>query len=254
MDFSGHQIRDLQPQDSALYECQLLVSTNEKVKRQVELLIRTPAQVDSTEVVVIGGVNGGSIGSSSSSGSAPRQNQTAELRCKARGYPRATLHWYRDGDELLPAGNSKYMGSVLTLVSVQPQDRGLYYCQAENGIGGPHRAAVQVQVQFKPVLRTLRPRVAQATGYDIEMQCIVEAYPAPEIRWLRRYDYADLTVRPYDGFEFETNAGTNDVTVSVMRKRDVENKDYGMYFCQAINTEGVTRTELELYSKWMGVG
>lgn len=243
-----HQINDLQPDDSATYECQLFVSTSWKIKDHVELRIRTPAQVDSTDVVVIAGANGGSLASSNQP---PELNQTIELRCKARGYPRPTLHWYRDGDALLPGGTSKYMGSVLTLVNIQPQDRGQYYCQAENGIGGPHRSLVQLEIRFPPLARTQRPRVAQAVGYDIELQCIVEASPSPEVKWFKRNAAGQSSMLPlYDeDIVVENNAGINDVTVSVLRIRNVRSKDYGIYSCRAYNSIGSAESVLELYSK-----
>lgn len=64
-------------------------------------------------------------------------------------------------------------------------DRGTYYCIAENGVGKPVRKNVDLEVEFAPIISIPRPKVAQAIDYDIELECKVEAYPAPAITWFK---------------------------------------------------------------------
>jgi len=84
---------------------------------------------------------------------------------------------------------------------VTKDDRGTYYCVAENGVGRGVRRHIAVEVIFAPVVSTPNPKVGQALQYDTVLDCHVEAYPPPAIVWLingavlsnnQHYAYADV--------------------------------------------------------------
>lgn len=77
-----------------------------------------------------------------------------------------------------------FSGNILTINEVRSADRGLYYCIADNGVGTDRRSA-NFDVEFPPQTSVPRPKVAQAVGYDIELECRVEGYPAPSVTWFR---------------------------------------------------------------------
>lgn len=112
-------------------------------------------------------------------------NQSAELKCVADGYPQPSISWTRGNGKLLPAGGFAFNGSTLKISDVSKEDRGIYYCIADNGIGQPARRTVIFEVEFPPVVKAPRPKVAQAQDYDIELACRVEGYPAPQISWFK---------------------------------------------------------------------
>jgi neuronal growth regulator 1 len=66
---------------------------------------------------------------------------------------------------------------------VKKEDRGTYYCVADNGVGKPARRNVAVEVEFPPSVGG-GGRLGQAMGYSVEMVCHVEAYPRPTITWV----------------------------------------------------------------------
>lgn len=109
----------------------------------------------------------------------------AELKCIADGYPRPSIMWKREYDAIMPSGGHAHSGNVLTILSVSKADRGTYYCIAENEVGKADRKSVNFEVEFAPTISVPRPKVAQAVGYDIELECKVEAYPAPVIQWFK---------------------------------------------------------------------
>ena len=85
----------------------------------------------------------------------------------------------------MPTGGIKYKGNVLTIHSVKKEDRGTYYCVADNGIGKPARRNVAVEVEFPPsVTVNHKQTLRQAFGYSVEMVCHIEAFPAPTITWV----------------------------------------------------------------------
>lgn len=216
------------------------------ISKRVELTVRTPAQVDLSAAVADHQVP-------------TRAGAAATLACKATGFPRPSVHWVRDNGALMPGGGDKYMGNPLQLDAVRPQDRGTYWCVADNGVGSSDRRSVRLEVVFVPRVRTPRPRVAQALGYDIELECVVEAYPAPAIEWYRRTTAggtdADQTMLRPDGgaaelgYEIRTDAGADEQTVSVLRVVGVQSKHYGQYTCRATNSAGTVSATMELYSE-----
>lgn len=78
-----------------------------------------------------------------------------------------------------------HSGNVLNINDVSRKDRGTYYCIAENNAGKPDRMSINFEVEFRPFITAPRPKVAQAIGYDIELECKIEAYPAPAIGWYK---------------------------------------------------------------------
>lgn len=148
----------------------MVVSATEKETASVELLIKHPPKItESIQITPSPGVIG----------------QSAEMKCIADGYPRPSISWVREYDAILPAGGNLYQGNVLKINEIVKQDRGLYYCIASNGIGKQDRRAVNFEVEFPPKISIPRPKVAQALDYDIELECRVEAYPAPTVLWYK---------------------------------------------------------------------
>lgn len=156
--------------DNAIYECQVMTSGTSKETAQVELVIRRPPIIsDNIEI----------------NPSPAPEGQSAVLKCTAEGYPHPIIRWSRDNDAVLPAGGQIKIGNELRIDQVQKEDRGLYVCIADNGEGKPDRRSVNFEVEFAPTISVPRPRVAQALDYNIELECRVEAYPAPTVVWYR---------------------------------------------------------------------
>lgn len=78
------------------------------------------------------------------------ENSSVELECQALGVPVPTVYWRRGGNAILPNGDILLRGNILRMHNVRKEDRGTYYCMAENGIGQPARKDVAVEVEFAP--------------------------------------------------------------------------------------------------------
>ena len=66
------------------------------------------------------------------------------------------MSWRRENYAVLPTGGSQYRGNILTIPSVSKDDRGTYYCVAENGVGKGKRRNIAVEVEFAPVITVPR--------------------------------------------------------------------------------------------------
>lgn len=168
--FISSQIKNIEFSDAAVYQCQIMVSATYKEVKTVDLLIRhSPKIAENIHIEPL----------------PASLNQSAELKCSADGYPQPSISWTRGDGKLLPAGGYSFNGSTLKINDVAKEDRGVYYCIADNGIGQPARRTVIFEVEFPPVVKAPRPKVAQALDYDIELACRVEGYPAPQISWFK---------------------------------------------------------------------
>uniref|UniRef100_A0A8D0HKI3 Brother of CDO n=1 Tax=Sphenodon punctatus TaxID=8508 RepID=A0A8D0HKI3_SPHPU len=74
--------------------------------------------------------------------------QSAKFTCRVRGNPQPSVVWLRNAVPLFSSHRLQLSRRALRLVSVGPEDEGIYQCMAENEVG-----SAQAMVQ----LRTIRP-------------------------------------------------------------------------------------------------
>lgn len=74
--------------------------------------------------------------------------QSAKFTCEVRGNPQPSVMWLRNAVPLSASHRLRLSRKALRLVSVGPEDDGIYQCMAENEVG-----SAQAMVQ----LRTARP-------------------------------------------------------------------------------------------------
>lgn len=74
---------------------------------------------------------------------------TVELHCYASGYPPPRVSWRRENNELLPTGSAMIIGNSFTIQNITKDDRGTYYCIADNGVGKGARRNIGIEVECK---------------------------------------------------------------------------------------------------------
>lgn len=81
-------IKDLQETDAGIYQCEVVLSVNNKITAEVELSVRRPPVItdNSTQSVVT--VEGESV----------------SMECFATGFPHPKIVWRRENNALLPTG------------------------------------------------------------------------------------------------------------------------------------------------------
>ncbi|XP_011343562.1 lachesin isoform X2 [Ooceraea biroi] len=221
------QVKDIQETDAGFYQCRLQISVNNLISAEVELQVRRPPIIsdNSTQSLVVS------------------EGQSVQLECYASGFPLPRISWRRENNAILPTGGSTYRGNMLKISTIRKEDRGTYYCVAENGVGHGTRRNINVEVEFAPVITAPRPRLGQALQYDMDLECHVEAYPPPAIVWLK--DEVQLSNNQhYSISHFATADEYTDTTIRVIT---IEKRQYGQYVCRAANKLGTAETKLELF-------
>jgi len=104
-------------------------------------------------------------------------------------------------------------GNVLKIARIHKEDRGTYYCVAENGVGKGNRRNIAVEVEFAPVITAPRPRLGQALQYDMDLECHVEAYPPPAIVWIK--DDVQLSNNQHYRFVCCTHSSSESHTINL---------------------------------------
>jgi len=221
------QIKDVQRTDEAVYQCEIQVSTTNKVSKYVNLKVSQPPVIldNSTRSVVV------------------QEGQEAELLCDAAGSPQPQVSWRRENNAILPTGGIVYRGNKLKVHSVKKEDRGTYYCVADNGVGKAARRNVAVDVEFKPEVRVDRKQVAQAIGYGVELVCYVEAFPRPTITWIHN----GIQLSTNQKYVVDNGFATIDAYIETsVRIRSLDRRTLGTYSCRATNKLGETQREMNV--------
>jgi len=78
-----------------------------------------------------------------------------------------------------------FSDNVLNIKNATKEDRGLYYCIAENGIGSPDKHNIGIDVEFSPIIIAPIIRYWKNLRSDVNISCNIEAFPLPVIVWLK---------------------------------------------------------------------
>ena len=107
------------------------------------------------------------------------------MECTATGSPPPRIEWRRADNAVLPTGGVVYRGQRFQIHSVKREDRGTYFCVADNGVGKAKKRHVALEVEFAPNMVDEQENavVAQAYGFSVRLVCAVEAFPPAEILW-----------------------------------------------------------------------
>merc|ERR1712223_230522 len=221
------RIRDIQETDGAIYQCQVVISLTDRETAEVPLIVRRPPIIsdNSSRSVVV------------------TEGQRVELHCYASGYPPPEIYWRRQDNAVLPTNTSIYKGHTLMFPKVTKEHRGTYYCVATNVVGQGARRNVDVEVEFAPVLSIPRKRLGQALQFDMDLECKIEAYPPPAIKWYR--DTIPITNNQH--YSISHFAFDDEYTNTILRVITIEKKQYANYSCKAINILGETEGHVVLF-------
>ncbi|KAL5236967.1 hypothetical protein ACI65C_004377 [Semiaphis heraclei] len=222
------QISNIQETDAGFYRCDVnLGTTNNKLSAETELVVRRRPFIsdNSTRSLIV------------------NEGQSVTLECYAGGYPSPKVSWRRANNAILFKNISIYRGNILKIPSITKEDRGTYFCVAENGVGRGARRNVAIEVEFAPVITISKRHLGQALQYDMDLKCHVEAYPPPAIIWLNN----GIQLSNNQHYKISHFATTDEITDTTIRIITIENRQYGDYVCKASNVLGTTEVTVTLY-------
>ncbi|XP_055592432.1 lachesin-like [Uranotaenia lowii] len=226
-------ISNVQEEDKGRYMCQINTVT---AKTQFGYLhVVVPPNIDD---------------SVSSSDVIVREGNNLTLRCKATGSPPPSIKWKRDDNTKIAISKNvsvlDWEGDSLSLSRVSRFDMGAYLCIATNGVPPSVSKRIKVSVDFPPMLWIPHQLVGIPIGYNVTLECNIEAHPTSLNYWTRENDQM---IHDSQKYKTESIPGTPSYK-AVMRLyiSEVQQSDYGIYKCIAKNPRGETDGTIRLYS------
>lgn len=141
------------------------------------------------------------------------------------------------------SGGTTYAGNILKIASVRKEDRGTYYCVADNAVSRVDKRNINLEVEFAPVINVPRPRVGQALQYDMDLECHIEAYPLSSISWVKD----EILLSNNQHYSISHFATADEFTDSTLRVITIEKRQYGDYYCRAVNKLGSAEAKVHLF-------
>lgn len=175
-----------------------------------------------------------------------------ETRTSADPLPKFT--WFRNDIELSDGGRYKFVTKdegnssyyiALELTDPQHTDAATYKVHAQNSHG---QSTANLKLNFdtgaskgQPPKFTAKPAIRQTNDGCVEFEVSLIADPSPDITWLK-----DTTVLK-DGGRYSISTRTDGVSyVFLLRIRQVEASDGGLYVVKASNKHGESNASLQL--------
>ncbi|XP_078070175.1 muscle, skeletal receptor tyrosine-protein kinase [Mustelus asterias] len=155
----------------------------------------------------------------------------ASFLCGVDSYPTAEIIWTRNNIPIRPF-DTRYSttenGQILTILSVEDTDNGVYCCTANNGVGSSVQSCGALQVKMKPKITRPPTDVRVLLGSKVVLPCSTMGNPKPAISWIK-----DETALKKD------RPRTSVLESGNLRIRSVQIEDAGQYRCLAKNSLGL---------------
>ncbi|KAG8188856.1 hypothetical protein JTE90_004664 [Oedothorax gibbosus] len=155
--------------DGATYRC---VVWNRALREDVKLETSVNLRVHYSPRITVGPSNPLNI----------LENTDAFLTCSAiASPPLRSIQWRKNGQLLSNTHNH-------TIRAVTAEDSGIYSCIADNGVGEPTQANLELSVLYGPQVKVVSYQEARA-GDTLVVKCEVNSKPPPHmIQWLKEGD------------------------------------------------------------------
>ncbi|KAM8802523.1 muscle, skeletal receptor tyrosine-protein kinase isoform 1-T1 [Rhynchonycteris naso] len=161
--------------------------------------------------------------------------EVATFMCAVESYPQPEISWTRN-KILIKLFDTRYSirenGQLLTILSVEDSDDGIYCCVANNGVGGAAESCGALQVKMKPKITRPPINVKIIEGLKAVLPCTTMGNPKPSVSWIK----GDSALRE--------NSRIAVLESGSLRIHNVQKEDAGHYRCVAKNSLGTAYSKL----------
>ncbi|XP_054712952.1 lachesin-like [Uloborus diversus] len=228
------EIKDVGPQDSGAYMCQL--NTNPMVSQTMHLEVVVPPSIDEDQT---------------SSDQSIREGADVKLRCKASGSPAPVIRWTREEHKDIILGPKRVPsveGEVLKLTRTSRLSMGAYLCIASNGVLPSVSKRIMLNVLFAPMILIPSQLIGANSGEDVTLVCNLESHPRSVTYWVIAGGIVIITNNKYRVTSEPVEGASYKVRLKLLI-RDLRPQDFGTYTCVAKNSLGETEGTISLYEK-----
>ncbi|XP_063311337.1 muscle, skeletal receptor tyrosine-protein kinase [Pelobates fuscus] len=155
--------------------------------------------------------------------------EVATFMCAVDSYPQSEITWTRNNIPIR-LFDTRYSiresGQLLTILSVEESDDGVYCCLAKNGVGDSAESCGAFQVKMKPKITRPPINVKLIEGVKAVLPCNTLGNPKPSVSWIK----GEHAVKE--------NARIAILESGSLRIQKVQREDVGQYRCLAKNSLG----------------
>ncbi|XP_009080026.1 PREDICTED: muscle, skeletal receptor tyrosine protein kinase-like [Acanthisitta chloris] len=153
----------------------------------------------------------------------------AKFVCVVESYPEPEITWTRNSIPIR-LFDTRYSiqrnGQLLTILSVEDSDDGVYCCTADNGVGAAAQSCGALQVKMRPKITRPPINVEIIEGLKAVLPCTTMGNPKPSVSWVK----GETVVKE--------NARIAVLDSGSLRIHNVQREDAGQYRCVAKNSLG----------------
>ncbi|XP_077201400.1 muscle, skeletal receptor tyrosine-protein kinase [Paroedura picta] len=171
--------------------------------------------------------------------------EVATFVCVVEAYPQAEVTWTRNNIPIRPF-DTRYSirenGQLLTILSVEDNDDGVYCCTANNGVGAPAESCGALQVKMRPRITRPPSNVKIIEGLKAVFPCTTMGNPKPSVSWIK------------GEYSIKENTRIAILESGSLRIHNVQREDAGHYRCVAKNSLGTAYSkpvtlEVEVFAR-----
>ncbi|KAM3622913.1 uncharacterized protein V6R79_004642 [Siganus canaliculatus] len=199
-------LSSIQSSDSGQYYCRAENKLGRRTSEHTSIHVRYAPRPPSVSVSPSGEIVEGS---------------SVTLTCSSDANPAAKYTWYKENQQVL-------QGPTIIYQSISSEDRGAYYCQADNQYGRVNSSSLLIDVQYapKPPSVSVSPSGEIVEGSSVTLTCSSDANPAAKYTW------------------YKENGTLNPVrTGPQLVFSSIQSSDSGQYYCRAENKLGRRTSE-----------
>ncbi|XP_042229429.1 lachesin-like [Homarus americanus] len=245
-------IKNVNMDDTGDYMCSL--NTNTNLRKLYHLSVVVPPKI---------------VDADTSSDVEVKEGERVLLHCGASGKPDPSYKWRREDSSLIhTSGKTELMvvGRELVIPKALKEHAGAYLCIATNGVPPSVSKRILLTVRFRPLIQASASEVWVNLGSCVNLSCVVDAFPEPNMVWLKDLGEPITTAHRSDYHLHDSSATQvqKHVTgllyvnssrwIMTLTVEDVHEGDLLGYRCRANNSEGVAEARVVIYSKLQSYG
>ncbi|ETE73089.1 Muscle, skeletal receptor tyrosine-protein kinase, partial [Ophiophagus hannah] len=166
--------------------------------------------------------------------------EAATFVCVVKSFPQAEITWTRNNIPIRYAIREN--GQLLTILSVEDSDDGIYCCTANNGVGIEAESCGALQVKMKPKITRPPSNLKIIEGLKAVFQCTTMGNPKPSVSWIKGENV------------IKENSRIAILESGSLRIHNVQKEDGGLYRCVAKNSLGTAYSkpvilEVEVFAR-----
>lgn len=219
------------PEDEGSYVCQIQNDEKKEIKHFVSIITPPTVKIASPG-------DGDVISTISQTTLNAKKGDDVTLSCSGEGTPEPTVTWTRLGKKM-PDGSASRSETEIMYTKVTRKHEGTYKCTASNGSGNDASKTIKVVVEYEPEIEVQEVFIHSQTGDSVELVCNVHAVPRPKVVWSKN----NIEINDEDHANIEIKNMGHKHTLSI---DGVNKEDYGTYHCEAVNSLGKAKQQLEI--------